>query len=201
MNEKEQLEANQKKRIELQGKRMEFPEFVFTTTDTSAIEAEREKAIADSADNPSLAERVAIISTYTDALIEIRLADADRHRKSVELYENALLSHQQWIDAELVALDADDDRLDELIRQNIRDTMDTNSSNDETPTQEKDGVIDHTLLSGFGEVKQKQLADAGIVRWSDLARLTIQDINAIIKPDASLPKVQSWIEFAKKMLK
>ena len=203
MKEKEKIDENAQKRSEWQAKRSAIPVFEFVPTDVSGIATEREKAFTETAGMDSLAERASIIGKFTEQIIELMLADAERHRTEMESYAEMVDAHQKWIDAELVAIDADDDLLYHTINQQINESLDAevqSYANTETPAQDSDGLIDHLLLAGFGETKQKQLADAGVKLWSDIAKLTVAEVNAIIKPDAASKRVQEWIDFAKNRL-
>ena len=174
-------------------------------TDLEAIQQERLKLIESTKEIPSLAERVALLEEINNKLIYATAGEVIRFSEYVEQRDEKIHQEQQSIldtveqkRASIEVLNADIEI--ELFEQE-KERNKLVESNGETSEQTgNDGLIDHLLLAGFGESTQKQLADAGVKAWSDLAKLTVAEVNAIIKPDAASKRVQEWIDFAKNRL-
>ncbi len=174
-------------------------------TDLEAIQQERLKLIESTKEIPSLVERVALLEEINNKLICAEAGEVIRFAEYVEQRDAKIHQEQQSIldtveqkRASIEVLNADIEI--ELFEQE-KERNKLVESNGETSEQTgNDGLIDHLLLSGFGETKQKKLADAGITTWSNLAQLTVEKVNGIIGSSSSINRVQEWIDFAKNRL-
>lgn len=171
--------------------------------DLEAIQQERLNLIESTKEIPSLVERVALLEEINNKLIYAIAGEAIRFAEYVEQRDEKIHQEQMAIlntvEQKRSSIEVLSAEIDIELFEQEKERQKLVESNGETPV-EKDGLIDHLLLAGFGEAKKKQLADAGVKMWSDLAQLTAAEVNGMIKPDAASKRVQEWIDFAKNRL-